>query len=90
MGAGAVTSRDRREPSYAPRGLRREAAAIYVGFGPTKFDQMVEDGRMPKGKLVDGCRVWDRCLLDMAFEALADDEAAPDIAPEAKAWAAVR
>lgn len=35
------------------RGLNREEAAIYVGVGTTKFDEMVNDGRMPKPKRVD-------------------------------------
>jgi hypothetical protein len=33
---------------YVIRGLRREQAARYIGIGPTKFDQLVDDGRMPK------------------------------------------
>jgi len=81
---------DRREPSYAPRGLRRDAAAWYTGFSPTKFDQLVADDRMPKGKLVDGCRVWDRYLLDMAWDELTDDDEAPQLVPAANAWAAVK
>src|SRR5262245_23845078 len=31
-----------------PLGLSRVAAAFYVGVSPTKFDQMIKDGRMPK------------------------------------------
>ena len=57
-----------------PRGLRREAAALYVGFSTTKFDEMVADGRMPKPKLVDSCVVWDRLQLDASFDALPDQE----------------
>jgi hypothetical protein len=60
--------------SYAPRGMRVEAAADWVGFGVTKFREMVADGRMPPGKLVDGCRVWDRFKLDEAFDALPDED----------------
>jgi hypothetical protein len=37
---------------------------------------MVNDGRMPKPKRIDGRAVWDRVLLDEAFEALQDMEAA--------------
>ena len=65
---------DHRE-TYAPRGMRREAAASWVGMSTTKFDEMVKDGRMPKPKRVDGCVVWDRYRLDAAFEALPDDGA---------------
>jgi hypothetical protein len=62
--------------SYAPRGMRLQAAADWVGFGTTKFLELVADGRMPRGKLVDGCRVWDRFALDEAFEALPDEDGA--------------
>jgi predicted DNA-binding transcriptional regulator AlpA len=55
------------------RGLSREEAAMYVGVGTTKFDAMVDDGRMPKPKRVDGRKVWDVRKLDMAFDALPDD-----------------
>ncbi len=53
-----------------PRGLKREYAARYVGVGPTKFDEMVKDGRMPAPKRVDGRTIWDRFGLDLAFDDL--------------------
>jgi predicted DNA-binding transcriptional regulator AlpA len=59
-------------PSLPPRGLSRTQAAEYIGVGVTKFDEMVNDGRMPKPKRIDGRIVWDRVLLDEAFEALQD------------------
>ena len=60
-------------PSLAPRGLSRGQSAEYVGVGVTKFDQMVDDGRMPRPKRIDGRLVWDRVKLDEAFEELDDD-----------------
>ena len=33
--------------TYAPRGLRREAAADWIGVSVGKFDELVRDGRMP-------------------------------------------
>jgi len=60
-------------PSLAPRGLSRVQAAEYVGIGTTKFDELVNDGRMPKPKRIDGRTVWDRIQLDEAFAALDDD-----------------
>lgn len=80
----------RPEPAYPPRGLRRDAAARYVGVGTTKFDEWVERNLMPKGKLVDGVRVWDRFQLDMAFEDLPDDDSAPGLVPADQGWGAVR
>ncbi|MBY0383253.1 MAG: hypothetical protein K2W78_15195 [Xanthobacteraceae bacterium] len=60
--------------AYAPRGLRRDNAAIYVGLSISKFGQLVADGRMPKPKRVDGSVVWDRFRLDEAFEDLPSED----------------
>ena len=56
------------------RGLRREGAARYVGVSPTKFDQLVADGRMPHGIRIDGCVVWDVRRLDLAFDELIEQD----------------
>lgn len=61
--------------SLAPRGLSRVQAAEYVGVSPTKFDELVKDGRMPRPKQVDARTIWDRVQLDEAFSALADNDA---------------
>jgi hypothetical protein len=58
--------------SLPPRGLSRVQAAEYIGVGVTKFDEMVDDGRMPRPKRIDGRNVWDRIRLDDAFAALED------------------
>ncbi|RDL51837.1 hypothetical protein BLJAPNOD_02983 [Ensifer sp. M14] len=60
--------------AYPPRGLCREEAARYIGVGPTKFDEMVADGRMPKPKRVDSRTVWDRVALDAHFTALSEEK----------------
>lgn len=59
--------------SLPPRGLCRVVAAQYVGISPGTFDKMVDDGRMPAPKRIDGRKVWDRIALDIAFTALPDD-----------------
>jgi excisionase family DNA binding protein len=59
--------------AYPPRGMSRDEAARYVGVGPTKFDEMVQDGRMPKPKRVDGRVIWDWIKLDMSFSDLPDE-----------------
>ena len=64
-------------PAFTPRGLRREDAAAYIGVSPSKFDQWVERGVMPKPKRVDRIVLWDRKALDAAFDAL-DDGATDD------------
>lgn len=62
--------------SCPPRGLRREGAADYVGISPSKFDEMVGDGRMPKPRRIDHAKVWDRLELDLYFDALPKDNPA--------------
>lgn len=57
-------------PSLPPRGLCREAAASYIGVSPTKFDELVDDGRMPQPKRIDTRKVWDRSSLDAFFDLL--------------------
>lgn len=64
--------------SLPPRGLSRGEAARFIGVSPTKFDEMVDDGRMPKPKQIDARRVWDRKALDRAFDELPDDNERDD------------
>lgn len=66
--------RDLRSRSQPRRGLRRAEAAAFIGVSPTKFDEWVESGIMPKPKRQDGVVVWDVMALDAAFEALPDDD----------------
>lgn len=60
--------------SCPPAGLRREAAAAYVGISPSKFDDWVKRGLMPQPKRQDSCVIWLRRRLDEALEALPDTE----------------
>ncbi len=55
---------------YPIRGLNRQRAASYVGVGTTKFDEMVDDGRMPKPRCIDRRKLWDVKELDSHFEEL--------------------
>ena len=63
-------ARTMRSATQPRRGLRRAEAAVYVGISPTKFDEMVQDGRMPHPKKIDGAAVWDIHGLDSAFDEL--------------------
>ena len=56
--------------SLPPRGLNRLQAAEYIGVSPSLFDQMVNDGRMPKPLKINTRSVWDLKSLDFAFERL--------------------
>ena len=60
--------------SYPPRGLSREEAARYIGVGPTLFDEMVADHRMPAPKCINKRVIWDRASLDIAFTDLPSRE----------------
>ncbi len=60
------------------RGLRREDAAHYVGVSPTKFDQLVSDGRMPQPFRLDGCVLWDVRKLDAAIDLISNADEAED------------
>ncbi len=66
-------------PSLPPLGISRVEAARYIGVSPTKFDQMVSDGCMPKPKRIGRRVVWDRHQLDLAFFALPDENDRDDI-----------
>ena len=52
------------------RGLSRDESAMYIGISPSKFDELVADGRMPQPRIIDRRMVWDRYELDAAFSAL--------------------
>lgn len=56
--------------TYSTRGRSREQAATHIGVGPTKFDEMVADGRMPQPRVIDGRVVWDIYELDDYFDRL--------------------
>ena len=74
--SSTVTAAPTRELRFPPRGMSRVEAADYVGVGPSLFDTMVRDGRMPGPKLINTRTVWDRLALDRAFEALPDRDVA--------------
>jgi predicted DNA-binding transcriptional regulator AlpA len=61
-------------PTLAPRLINREAAAAYTSTSPNIFDQMVNDGRMPRPKVLCGRRrAWDVRALDNAIDNLPSD-----------------
>ena len=66
------------EPQITPRGLRHDTAAAYVGVSPSKFDEWVKRGLMPRPKKLDKCTIWDRRALDSAFDDLPTDDQMKD------------
>lgn len=75
-----------RQVTQPRRGLSREEAAVYVGVGVTKFDEMVADGRMPRPKTIDSRRVWDVHRLDLAFDALPDGDEGAGQQSSSSSW----
>jgi predicted DNA-binding transcriptional regulator AlpA len=73
--------------TLAPRGLRREQAAAYVGVSPSHFDKWIAENRMPKGAQIGGVTLWDRLAIDEAFNCLFDAPAPKSAFPS---WEAVR
>ena len=64
------------------RGLSRDEAAMYIGVSAGKFDEMIDDGRMPAPRRIDARKVWDVRELDLAFDALPRD----DVLPTGNSW----
>ena len=50
-------------------------ARVDFSAGPSKFDELRRDGRMPHAKIVDGRKVWDVRKVDDDFDALPDESA---------------
>lgn len=64
--------------SLPPRGLSREIAATYIGVSPTKFDELVQKGKMPPPKRIDRRKLWDKRAIDAAFDQLQDEFSGDD------------
>lgn len=73
--------------TLAPRGLRRDQAAAYIGVSPSKFDDWVSRSIMPGAGRIDGICIWDRLALDAAFNGLFE---APAPKSSHKSWDALR
>jgi len=58
--------------AYPPRAMRAERSAAYLDMSRSKFLQLVDEGRLPKPKVIDGIRIWDRLALDAAFNDFPD------------------
>jgi predicted DNA-binding transcriptional regulator AlpA len=78
-------------PPEARLGLSRAEAAEYIGVSTTLFDQMVEDGRMPRPKEIGARRVWSRPALELAFANLPEPGGSANLPGEPKVvWAQTR
>jgi predicted DNA-binding transcriptional regulator AlpA len=52
--------------------LRRDEAAASLAVSTTKFDEWCADGRMPRGRKIDGVVLWDTQEILEAWERLRD------------------
>ena len=51
--------------------MKADRAAAYLDMSRSKFLELVEQGRLPKPKVIDGIRVWDRLAVDAGIEVAA-------------------
>jgi hypothetical protein len=58
--------------AYPPRAMKADRAAAYLDMSRSKFLELVDAERLPKPKIIDGIRVWDRLALDAAFGDFSD------------------
>ena len=66
------------EHGFIPRGLRREAAAYYVGISPSEFDTWVDEKIMPGPWKQGRCVIYDRRKLDLAMDQLPNRDGADE------------
>ena len=71
MSRGALSPRILSLPRFA---MRREEAAASLAVSPSKWDQWVQDGKMPKGFKIDGVVLWDTAQVLEAWERLRDGQ----------------
>ena len=50
---------------------------MYFGISPSKFDELVRHGRIPRPRNIDCRKVWDVFELDMAFDELPREDNPP-------------
>ena len=53
----------------SPFGVAREVAACLLQISPSKFDELVQDGRMPAPRVIDARVLWDVEELRVAWRA---------------------
>ena len=70
---GASYQMPRDSISFAPLGLRRAQASLYVGLSATHFDKLVAEGLMPTPRLAGGVKLWLRSELEFALLELEQD-----------------
>jgi predicted DNA-binding transcriptional regulator AlpA len=67
------------------RGLGEAEAALYIGLGASKFRALVEEGTMPRPRIIGTRRIWDVDDIDAAFRALPVEGDVAD-SPKPNSW----
>jgi predicted DNA-binding transcriptional regulator AlpA len=57
-------------PALAATVIRSDSPSTAIGISASKFRALVEDGRMPSPRRIDGRSIWDVDELRAAFKAL--------------------
>jgi excisionase family DNA binding protein len=68
------------------RGLSESEAAVYLSLSPTFFRRLVEQGIMPRPRVVGGRRIWDVEELDAAFRELPREDGEPTTSDRGNSW----
>ena len=72
------------------RGLDENEAAVYLSLSPSFFRKLVNEGRMPRPRVIGERRIWDVEELDLAFKALPREGGDADpifVGKESDSWA---
>ena len=59
---------------YPPRAMRADRAAAYLSMSRTKFLELVDKGKLPQPKRIEGVVFWDRQALDDFVEYYESEE----------------
>jgi predicted DNA-binding transcriptional regulator AlpA len=72
--SGGMNAKRQDGMAYPPRAMRAERAAAYLDISRSKFLELVDRGILPKPKMIDSMRMWDRLSLDAAFSECQEPE----------------
>lgn len=70
------------------RGLDENEAAVYLSLSPSTFRKLVQNGDIPRPRVIGARRVWDVDELDLAFKTF-PRERDPNAQGEVDTWADV-
>jgi len=54
--------------AYPPRAMKADRAAAYLDMSRSKFLELVDRGRLPKPKTIDGVPMWESDAVESVFD----------------------